>query len=192
MEDNMIVNNTEEQATQVEGQEQTKTFTQEEVNKMLQEEADRRVSAALKKQEHKFLSQMQEAEKLRAMNEEQKVQYQLEQREKQIANKEKEFALLQNKYEAQSIMSEKNIPLAFVDFIVAEDAETMMNNISLFEREFRAAVRMEVDKRIASPTPKAGIGAAKGITREEFSKMNIQQRSELYMQDPELYKQLNK
>ena len=41
-----IVENVE---TQVEGQEQVKTFTQEEVNKMLQTEADRRVSAALKK-----------------------------------------------------------------------------------------------------------------------------------------------
>ena len=170
----------------------SKVYTQEEVDRMLQAEADRRVSAALKKQEHKFLTQMQEAEKLRAMNEEQKVQYQLEQREKQIAEKEREFALLQNKYQAQSIMSEKNIPLAFVDFIVAEDAETMMSNITLFEREFRAAVRAEVDKRIASPAPKAGIGAAKGMTKEEFSRMTLAQQSELYMQDPELFKQLSR
>lgn len=187
------IKNTQQDATQVEGQEvEVKTFTEEEVNKLLQAEADRRVSAALKKQEHKFLTQMQEAEKLRAMNEEQKVQYQLEQREKQIQEKEREFALLQNKYQAQSIMNEKNIPLAFVDFIVAEDAETMMSNITLFEREFRAAVRAEVDKRIASPAPKAGIGVAKGITKEEFSRMTLAQQSELYMQDPELFKQLSR
>lgn len=177
----------------IEGQEQeVKTFTEEEVNKMLQTEADRRVSAALKKQEYKFLSQMQEAEKLKVMNEEQKAQYQLEQREKQIQEKEREFTLLQNKYEAQSIMSEKNIPLAFVDFIVAEDAETMMSNITLFEREFRASVRAEVDKRIASPAPKAGIGVSKGVTKDNFSKMTLAQQSELYMQDPELFKQLSR
>ena len=51
-----IVENVE---TPVEGQEQVKTFTQEEVNKMLQAEADRRVSAALKKQQAKFKEQME-------------------------------------------------------------------------------------------------------------------------------------
>ena len=123
-----IVENVE---TPVEGQEQVKSYTQEEVDRMLQAEADRRVSAALKKQEHKFLTQMQEAEKLRAMNEEQKVQYQLEQREKQIAEKEREFALLQNKYQAQSIMSEKNIPLAFVDFIISISLLFLISTSSL-------------------------------------------------------------
>lgn len=178
--------NTEEQVVE------TKTFTEDEVNRLLQAEADRRVSSALKKQEERFKNQMIEAEKLRAMNEEQKVQYQLEQREKQIAEKEREFALLQNKYQAQSIMNEKNIPLAFAEFIVAEDAETMMSNITLFEREFKAAVRAEVDKRIASPAPKAGIGVSGGITKEQFRNMTLAQQAELYHQDAELFKQLSR
>ena len=188
-----IVETTNQVETQpVEGQVEVKTFTEEEVNKMLQAEADRRVSSALKKQEERFKSQMIEAEKLRAMNEEQKFQYQLEQREKQIVEKEREFALLQNKYQAQSIMNEKNIPLAFAEFIVAEDAETMMNNITLFEREFKAAVRAEVDKRIASPAPKAGIGVSGGITKEQFRNMTLSQQAELYHQDAELFKKLSR
>lgn len=191
--DNIETNKTETIETPVvEGQEEVKTYSEEEVARMLQAEADRRVSQALAKQQAKFKQQMDEAEKLRTMNEEQKAQYQLEQRIKEIEAKEKEFALKENRYEAQKIMAEKNIPLAFADFIVAEDAETMMANISLFEREFRAAVRAEVDKRIASPAPKAGIGATKGITKEEFSRMTLAQQSELYMQDPELFKQLSR
>ena len=187
--DNNIVENVE---TPVEGQEQVKTFTQEEVNKMLQAEADRRVSAALKKQQAKFKEQMDEAEKLRNMNEEQKAQYEFEQRVKAIEAKEKEFALKENRYEAQKIMAEKNIPLAFADFIVAEDAETMMSNIKLFEQEFKRAVRAEVDKRIASPAPKANIGTDGAITKEQFNKMNINQQMELYNQDPELYRKLSR
>ena len=134
---------------------------------------------------------MDEAEKLRTMNEEQKAQYQLEQRIKEIEAKEKEFALKENRYEAQKIMAEKNIPLAFADFIVAEDAETMMANISLFEKEFRAAVRAEVDKRIASPAPKANIGMDTVISKEQFCKMTIAQQMEIYKQDPDLYKKLS-
>lgn len=189
--DNIETNNTETIETPVvEGQEEVKTYSEEEVARMLQVEADRRVSQALAKQQAKFKQQMDEAEKLRTMNEEQKAQYQLEQRIKEIEAKEKEFALKENRYEAQKIMAEKNIPLAFADFIVAEDAETMMANISLFEKEFRAAVRAEVDKRIASPAPKANIGVDTAITKEQFMKMTIAQQTELYKQDPELYKRL--
>ena len=188
--DNIETNNTEVVETPVEGQEEVKTYSEEEVARMLQVEADRRVSQALAKQQAKFKQQMDEAEKLRTMNEEQKAQYQLEQRIKEIEAKEKEFALKENRYEAQKIMAEKNIPLAFADFIVAEDAETMMANISLFEKEFRAAVRAEVDKRIASPAPKANIGVDTAITKEQFMRMTIAQQTELYKQDPELYKRL--
>ena len=189
--DNIETNKTETIETPVvEGQEEVKTYSEEEVARMLQVEADRRVSQALAKQQAKFKQQMDEAEKLRTMNEEQKAQYQLEQRIKEIEAKEKEFALKENRYEAQKIMAEKNIPLAFADFIVAEDAETMMANISLFEKEFRAAVRAEVDKRIASPAPKANIGVDTAITKEQFMKMTIAQQMELYKQDPELYKRL--
>lgn len=189
--DNIETNKTETIETPVvEGQEEVKTYSEEEVARMLQAEADRRVSQALAKQQAKFKQQMDEAEKLRTMNEEQKAQYQLEQRIKEIEAKEKEFALKENRYEAQKIMAEKNIPLAFADFIVAEDAETMMANISLFEKEFRAAVRAEVDKRIASPAPKANIGVDTAITKEQFMKMTIAQQMELYKQDPELYKRL--
>ena len=189
--DNIETNKTETIETPVvEGQEEVKTYSEEEVARMLQAEADRRVSQALAKQQAKFKQQMDEAEKLRTMNEEQKAQYQLEQRIKEIEAKEKEFALKENRYEAQKIMAEKNIPLAFADFIVAEDAETMMANISLFEKEFKRAVRAEVDKRIASPAPKANIGVDTAITKEQFMKMTIAQQMELYKQDPELYKRL--
>ena len=189
--DNIETNNTEVVETPVEGQEEVKTYSEEEVARMLQVEADRRVSQALAKQQAKFKQQMDEAEKLRTMNEEQKAQYQLEQRIKEIEAKEKEFALKENRYEAQKIMAEKNIPLAFADFIVAEDAETMMANISLFEKEFRAAVRAEVDKRIASPAPKANIGMDTVISKEQFCKMTIAQQMEIYKQDPDLYKKLS-
>ena len=61
-----------------------KTYTQEEVDELLQKETDRRVTAALKKQETK----LNEAAKLAAMNEQEKWEYQLKQREQAIAEKE--------------------------------------------------------------------------------------------------------
>ena len=54
---NINVDNTNS-ATGVENQEGVKTYTQEEVLALLQSEADKRVSAALKKQQAKFDKQL--------------------------------------------------------------------------------------------------------------------------------------
>ena len=77
--------------------EQPKTYTQEEVDKLLQQESDRRVTEALKKANKKNQEKLREAEKLSKMNDQEKYEYELEQREKAIADKEHELALAENK-----------------------------------------------------------------------------------------------
>ena len=57
-----------------------KTYTQEEVDALLQKETDRRVSSALKKAEIKNQEKVKEAQRLAQMNEQEKYQYELEQR----------------------------------------------------------------------------------------------------------------
>ena len=55
-----------------------KTYTQEEVDKLLQSEADRRVSEALKKQAKKNEEKVREAEKLAKMSADEKYEYELD------------------------------------------------------------------------------------------------------------------
>lgn len=169
---------------------ETKSFTEKEVMEMLQKETDRRVSAALKKQEEKFKTQMDEATRLSQMDESQKKQYEFEQRVKELDIKEKEFNLMKNKVEAQKVMASRNLPIDFVDYIVAEDAETMMERIELFEKNFKAAVNDEVAKKITNTTPKSGNTTQTGLTKESFKKLSIAEQSELYRTNPTLYKEL--
>lgn len=101
----------EDITNQVPGTEETvteKTFTQAEVDEMLQRETDRRVTAALQKAEKKNAEKIKEAQKLAQMNEQQKYEYELEQREAAIAQKEKALALAENKAEAAKILAEKD------------------------------------------------------------------------------------
>ena len=187
--------NKETQVQQDENKEaetETKTFTQEEVNQMIQAEADRRVSQALKKVEKKNAEKLKEAQKLATMNETEKFQYELEQREKAIAEKEKELALAENKAEATKILAEKGLSPQLVDFVVAESAEDMMANITLLDNAFKASVKAEVEKRIAGNAPKKGLPLDKTITKEEFLKMSFSELSELKQNNPELYAQLSK
>lgn len=167
-----------------------KTYTQEEVDMLLQKEGDKRVTEALKKQERKNAEKMREAEKLAQMNEQQKYEYQLEQREKALAEKEKALALAENKNEASKILAEKGLSLQLVDFVVAESAEDMNNNIALLEKAFKASVKAEVEKRLGSSAPKKNLPPDEAITKESFKKMSIIEQNKLFSENPELYKAL--
>ena len=167
-----------------------KTYTQEEVDKMLQSEVDRRITSALKKQAKSNEAKIKEAQKLAQMNESEKFQYELEQREKAIAEKEKALALAENKNAAGKILADKGLSLSLVDFVVAEDAETMNSNIRLLEKAFKDSVKREVEKRLGSSAPKKNLPPDETITKEQAKKMGIRDRQQLLMNNPELYNQL--
>lgn len=169
-----------------------KTYTESEVQALLQREGDRRVSSALKKQQKEFEKQTAEADKLRNMDESQRKEYEYTQRLQELENKEHEFAIAQNKLEATKVMANRELPIEFVDYIVAEDAETMMENITTFERAFKSAVADAVAKKIASPAPKTGSAKQAGMTKEEFRKLSIAQQTEIFRSNPELYKQMTR
>lgn len=169
---------------------EVKTYSEAEVQEMLQRETDRRVTAALKKQAASFNNKMAEAEKLRGMDEAQRKEYEYNKKVEELAAREREFTITQNKLEASKIMSEHGLPISFVDYIVAEDAETMMSNITSFETQWKAAIADAVQQRLASPAPKGANVAQTGLTKEAFKKMTLAQQSEIYRTNPELYKQL--
>ena len=169
---------------------ETKTYTQEEVDKMLQSEVDRRITSALKKQAKSNEAKIKEAQKLAQMNESEKYQYELEQREKAIEEKEKALALAENKNEASKILADKGLSLSLVDFVIAEDAETMNSNIRLLEKAFKDSVKREVEKRLGSSAPKKNLPPDETITKEQAKKMGIRERQQLLMNNPELFAQL--
>ena len=167
-----------------------KTYTESEVQALLQQEADRRVSSALKKQKKEFETQMAESEKLRSMDESQRKEYEYQQRLLQLEQKEKEFNIAQNKLEATKVLANRELPIEFVDYVVADDAETMMENITALERVFKAAVQDAVAKRIASPAPKVGQVKQTGMTKDDFKKLSFSERTQLYQTNPDLYEKL--
>lgn len=163
-----------------------KTYTEEEVQALLQKEGDRRVTEALKKAERKHLDKEKEATKLARMNEQEKYEYELEQREKRIAEKERELTLAENKNIASKMLAERDIDLALVDFVVAEDADTMNDNIKRLDK----AIKASVSKRLAGKSPVKAPENNEAITKERFAKMTLAEQNALYLNDPELYQKL--
>lgn len=145
-----------------------KTYTQEELDQLLQAETDRKVTKALDTAKSKWEKDLEttidtkikEAEKLLKMSEEEKQKHLLAEKEKEIADKEKAIAVRELKLTAIDILIEKKIPVSLVDMLLPADlsAETAKANIDTFEKAFREEVQKAVDERIKSTAPGAGGG----------------------------------
>ena len=190
MEDNMNTNVEPTNNEEGQQQEQKLTFTQEELDALIQKHADKRVSQAMKTAEKKQEAKIREAQKLAQMSATEKYEYELNQREQAIAEKEHQLALAENKNEASKILADKGLSVALVDFVVAEDAETMNSNIQLLENEFKKCVKAEVEKRLATSTPKKNLPLDETLTKETFNKMSVLQQAEIYRNNPDLYNRL--
>ena len=189
--DNELSNTTVEAVENTESENTERTYTQAEVDALLQQEGDRRVSSALKKQEAKMEARLKEAQKVAQMNEQQKYEYELSQREKLVAEKERELALAEMKITASKILSEKGISLSLVDFVVNEDADVTSNNIKILDKAFKQSVKEEVERRLSSKVPLKSLPTDNSaMTKEQFSKLSIQELARFKQEQPELFKEL--
>ena len=163
-----------------------KTFTQEEVDKIV----NKRLARERKDIEAKIEAERAEAERLAKMSEAEKQQALFK---KQVA----EFEATKRAFEQEKLLNEtskqlasKNLPIEFAEMLKANDAESTFENIKVFEAKFNEAVERLVNERLKGKTPKALTGAVEGVTKEAFNKMSYKERLELYNSDPELYNKL--
>lgn len=175
--------------TTTENQESVKTYTQEEVLALIQSEADKRVTAALKTQAKKHerelsLSKLDDNEREKA------------ERENKIAELEEKLAqyeIEKNRSELKSVLSTRGLSAEFADIIVInDDLEQSQANIDKLDKLFKAAVKLEVEKRLAGNTPKgnANNGNSAEYTKETAKKMSLAEMNELANKDPDKFKQL--
>lgn len=166
----------------------TKTYSQEEVIKLLQSETDKRVSAALKKQQAKYEKQLS-LSKLDG-NEREKAE-----KDNRIAELEEQLAAFQierNKSELKSVLGSRGLSAEFADIIsISDDLEEAQANIDKLDKLFKAAVKAEVEKRLAGSAPKGnGGGTSAEITKESIKKMSMAELNALSIENPELFNKL--
>lgn len=181
------MNNTGVDTENNDNQEQNKTFTAEEVAKLIQSETDKRVTEALKKQEKKYqkqlsLAQLDGDERAKA------------EKDNRIAELEEQLAKYQieaNKSELKSVLSARGLSAEFADIInIGEDIEEAQANIEALDKLFKAAVKAEVEKRLAGNAPKGNASSSAEITKETFKTMSLSQQAQIYKDNPEMYKRL--
>lgn len=182
------VTNTSVETTEETGVEEIKTYTQEEVMALLQSESDKRVTAALKKQASKYEKQLS----LSKLDGDERAKAEKDNRIAELEEQLAQFQIERNKSELKSVLSSRGLSAEFADIIsISDDIEASQANIDKLDKLFKAAVKAEVEKRLAGNAPKGNGGAATTeITKETAKKMSLAQLNELRAKDPELYKKL--
>mgnify|MGYP001630475292 FL=1 len=157
-----------------------KMFTQDEVNKIVQDRVAKEKAKNEKAQE--------EAKKLAKMNAEQKNQYMVEQLQKELEeykNKEAKNDMIK---EANSMLKEAdiNLPDEVVAMLIGDNAEDTKICVDSFSKAFKTAVERAVNEKLKGKTPKQKSVA--GLTREDIlSVKDRQERQRLIEENEELF-----
>ena len=176
---------------------EVKTYTQEEVNELLkgyksQEEVNAIVNKRLARQRKEDENARKEAEKLATMSAEEKAKHEFDKRVAELEAREREIARKELENEATSQLRELGISANAVKFILGNDAETTHSNIKAFASlvsEIKESTKKDL---LRGTTPKVSTKTSKTITKEEWNKMNLVQRQQIYNSNRELYNELNK
>lgn len=169
-------------------QEETKTYTQEEVLALLQSETDRRVTEALKKQEKKYQKQLSLAQ----LDGDERAKAEKDNRIAELEEIVAQMNIEKNKSELKSVLSSRGLSAEFADLInITDDIKESQEKIDALDKLFKAAVKAEVEKRLAANGGAPRSSSSSGeITKETFKLMSLSQQAQVYKENPELYKRL--
>ena len=171
-----------------------KTYTDDEVKAMIQKEADRRVTEALKKKEEKTKDEIAEAKKealeLAKLSEKERIE---RERQKEIDDFKKEKAEFQReklKLEAQQDLVKKGLNPIYAEFLVKDDAEKTLKNINAFDEQYRKDLEEGIKAKLKGKTPDKPESGSSEINPWKKSTFNLTQQALILKTDPEKAKRM--
>lgn len=155
-----------------------KTFTRDEVNKMINAEKLKERESIVKEYE----SKKQEAEKLAKMDEEQKRSYETEQATQRAIKAEKELQAYKLKDETIRQANSKGIDIDLIDTLdfEKETAESINKKLEIFEKIVKKEREKAIEQYSREPAPKTGEGAY----QKELKDMSYDELAEYFDKHP--------
>lgn len=123
---------------------ESKTYTEEEVAK-IKAELSGQIEEKSKAEIQKALD---EQKRLSALTEDEKKAELAKTRQNELETREAALALKESLYEVKESLINKNLPVFAAEYIAGIDKDKRDDMISNFEKEFRNAVKKEVDSKI--------------------------------------------
>ncbi len=163
---------TQNQGTDQENNQIVLPTTPEELQEMLQREADRRVNQAHKKWQERqaeiIKAEKEEATKLAKMSaaERERAEFERERTEFLAEKARMEEERLLSQTEKELVL--KGLDSCFAKYVIADTAEEINGNINKLKELFDKAVNKSVNERITTPAPKSGTGSFSNKSKESF------------------------
>lgn len=164
------------------GEQQAKTFTQDEVNKI--------VSQRLERQKEQLKAKEDEAKKLSRMNAEQKASYELEKANKRAEEAAAKLARYEMRDSAKQMLADggfNNADNGLLDLVVTDTAESTQANVNVLLTAIEAIREDERNKLLAGKTPKVGGKEIKPVSAQELLKMSTAERVKFQRENPAEY-----
>ena len=179
----------EKASTQEEQETAEKTFTQAELDAIIQKEK----AKAKRSAEKEYQAKIDEAERLRKMNADEKAEYEAKKKDTYIAELEAKINRSGLEKEASKMLSEAGIVAGdeILAFVVKDSAESTQEAVNGFTELVNQLADNKVKEMLKGKTPrKVEQSTAGAITKEQFDRMGYKDRNELLQSNPELYAQL--
>lgn len=184
---NNVVNDNQDVAVEETTTPETRTFSEEEVMALIQSEADKRVSQALKTQQKKYEKQIS----LSKLDGDERAKAEKDNRIAELEEQLAQFTIERNRSELKSVLASRGLSAEFADILnITDDIEASQASIDKLDKLFKAAVKAEVERRLAGTTPKGNGGSPAEITKEAAKSMSLAELNELLDKNPELYNKL--
>lgn len=164
------------------GEQQAKTFTQDEVNKI--------VSQRLERQKEQLKAKEDEAKKLSRMNAEQKANYELEKANKRAEEAAAKLARYEMRDSAKQMLADggfSNADNSLLDLVVTDTAESTQDNVNVLLTAIEAIREDERNKLLAGKTPKVGGKEIKPVSAQDIVKMSTAERVKFQRENPAEY-----
>lgn len=154
-----------------------KTYTQEELDKLLQAESDRRVQQALKTQREKLAEEVKsqiekerrEAERLAQLSAEEKAKELQAQKEREISEKEKMIQRRELLMDTIDLLQDRGLPRAFAEMLMGNDGEETLKRVNAFQEQYK----QDLEKTVAEKL-KSGFKPEKGAAADPAAELEAQ------------------
>lgn len=145
------------------------------------------MTAALAKQQKKHEKQMS----LSKLDDNARAQAEKDDTIAELREQLAQFQIEKNRSELKSVLASRGLSAEFADIInINDDITESQANIDKLDKLFKAAVKAEVEKRLAGSTPRGNGTTTTEITKESARKMSMAEMNRLAQTDPELFKKL--
>ena len=171
-----------------EATEADKTFTQDELDHIVQERVKRAVAKAQKDAEDKIKQAQSEGERLAKLTKDERAKEEEAKRLADLEAREKAIAVKELRIETQSLLSDEGLPIEFLDVVMADTAESVKDNIASIRKVFDEAVEKRVNERLTQDKPRRGATAGAMSKAEIMAVQNASERQKLIAENLELFR----